>query len=124
MSSRKKPKPQGYVVRNVGEVEPVPCPCGWSTRIINRTHTDVAALHVTAIRDSERHYHRGTTELYYVLEGTGKMELGEERKAFEVRPGMAIYIPPGVPHRGYGEFKTIVVSVPPVCEEDIVHCQD
>ena len=29
-------------------------------------------FHVTAIRDSVRHYHRETTEVYYILEGRAR----------------------------------------------------
>ena len=46
---------------------------------------------------TERHYHRRAEEIYFIVEGTGLMELdGDER---EVRPGDAILIPPGAWHR-------------------------
>ena len=44
-----------------------------------------------------RHHHRVCEEIYFLLEGTGVMEVdGEER---EVGPGDAILIPPGARHR-------------------------
>ena len=43
------------------------------------------------------HYHPKTEEIYYILEGTGLMEIGDEKRA--VRPGDAIAIPPGAVHR-------------------------
>lgn len=47
-------------------------------------------------RATERHYHRASEEIYYLLEGGGTMEVdGEER---EVGPGDAILIPPGAWH--------------------------
>ena len=46
---------------------------------------------------TERHYHRLSEEIYYLLEGTGEMELNGERQP--VRPGDAILIPPGAWHQ-------------------------
>jgi mannose-6-phosphate isomerase-like protein (cupin superfamily) len=44
-----------------------------------------------------RHHHRELEEIYFILEGTGAMELdGEER---DVGPGDAILIPPGARHQ-------------------------
>ncbi|MEO2088227.1 MAG: mannose-6-phosphate isomerase, partial [Gemmataceae bacterium] len=65
----------GFVVRHRDEAPTVPCPCGASTRILTATDGGPCSVHVTAIRDSVRHYHRHTTEVYYILSGTGKMEL-------------------------------------------------
>jgi mannose-6-phosphate isomerase-like protein (cupin superfamily) len=41
--------------------------------------------------------HEGVEEIYYVLRGSGQFVLGEDR--LEVRPGSAVYVPPGVAHR-------------------------
>jgi mannose-6-phosphate isomerase-like protein (cupin superfamily) len=42
------------------------------------------------------HYHPQTEEIYYILEGTGRMTIGQE--SAEVGPGDAIAIPPGAVH--------------------------
>jgi mannose-6-phosphate isomerase-like protein (cupin superfamily) len=42
------------------------------------------------------HYHPLTEEIYYILEGTGRMTIGEETR--DVGPGDAIAIPPGAVH--------------------------
>jgi mannose-6-phosphate isomerase-like protein (cupin superfamily) len=42
------------------------------------------------------HFHRATGEIYYILEGTGQMWIGEESRS--VGPGDAIAIPPGMVH--------------------------
>jgi mannose-6-phosphate isomerase-like protein (cupin superfamily) len=42
------------------------------------------------------HYHPVVEEIYYILEGTGRMQLGNE--VAEVGPGDAIAIPPGMIH--------------------------
>ena len=88
----------GALVRHVDEVETVVhSACGKSVRIFTRRDTDAANLHVTTINDATSHYHEHCTEYYYILEGSGTMTLGGETVA--VRPGTAILIPPGVPHR-------------------------
>ena len=101
---------KGYIVRQQSDVAPVPCPCGSSTRIIQRQDTPVANLHVTHIQDSTKHYHKNCTEYYYILEGSGHMELGDD--VVDLQPGTTIVINEGTPHRGYGDFKTIIVGIP------------
>lgn len=77
---------------------------------------DVAGLHVTQIRDATVHYHKQTTELYYILEGRGTMLLDDDEVA--IRPGTAITIPPHCRHAGRGEFKAVIVTVPPFEADD------
>ena len=106
----------GYVVKHRDDVQPIPCPCGSSTRIVTSEDTPVAGFHITHIQDSKKHYHKKTTEIYYILEGQGCLEVGED--TVELRPGVTVLIHPGTPHRGYGDFKTIVVPVPAFDPED------
>ena len=42
------------------------------------------------------HYHPQTEEIYYLLEGEGRMQIGDEIRS--VGPGDAIAIPPGAVH--------------------------
>src|SRR5262245_24612184 len=42
------------------------------------------------------HYHPLTEEIYYLLEGTGRMTIGNETR--EVGPGDAVAIPPSAVH--------------------------
>lgn len=102
----------GYLVRKLSESPTVPCPCGDSTRPLTVADGAPCSLHVTAIRDSVRHYHRVTTEVYYILDGTGKMELNGDW--VELEPGTTIWIEPGTRHRLVSEtgVKTIVFGVP------------
>lgn len=108
--------PNGYLYRKRGEAPVVPCPCGESTRVVTRADTPVANLHVTHITDSVKHYHRLSTEYYYILDGHGWMELGDD--LVELEPGVVIVIEPGTPHRGYGDFTTIVFGVPAQVHDD------
>ncbi|HOJ61094.1 MAG TPA: cupin domain-containing protein [bacterium] len=99
-----------YLVKRAAGIPPVECPCGSSIRIITRDDTPVAGFHITHIQDSQRHYHRRTTEIYHILEGHGFLEVAGD--IIPLEPGLTLLINPGVPHRGYGDFKTIVVPVP------------
>jgi mannose-6-phosphate isomerase-like protein (cupin superfamily) len=106
----------GYQVRHVTEAPTVPCSCGESTRILAAADGLPCSLHVTHIRDAAKHYHRVTTEVYYVLEGTGRMELGDD--VIELTPGTVVYLEPGTPHRAWGDVKTIVFGLPAFRAED------
>jgi mannose-6-phosphate isomerase-like protein (cupin superfamily) len=108
----------GYSVRRAEDVPPVPCPCGRSTRIVTATDGLGCSFHVTEIRDSVRHYHRKCAEVYYVLEGTGQMELDGE--TVTVEPGTVVTIQPGTRHRLWSErsVRTVVVAVPPFDPDD------
>jgi mannose-6-phosphate isomerase-like protein (cupin superfamily) len=90
--------------------------CGQSIRIITHRDTPEINLHVTHILDGVKHYHKRTTEVYHILEGKGKLELEEE--TVDVIPGVTILIPAGVRHRGYGDFKTIVIGTPAQTPDD------
>jgi mannose-6-phosphate isomerase-like protein (cupin superfamily) len=103
---------KGYMVRRLEEAPTVPCPCGESTRPLTRAETPVCNLHVTFIRDSVKHYHKQCTEVYYILDGCGKMELNGD--VIDVEPGTIVYIEPHTTHRLWSEqgVRTIVFGVP------------
>jgi mannose-6-phosphate isomerase-like protein (cupin superfamily) len=106
------PAAGGYLIRKLAEAPSVPCPCGVSTRPLTGADGAPCSLHVTAITDSARHYHRHTTEVYYILEGAGKIELNGDWHAVE--PGDVIWIQPLTRHRVVSDagLKTIVFALP------------
>jgi len=102
---------QNYKIVNLAEVEPVECPCGATRRAFTDDPDRVASLHVVDIKaDSRTHYHKRLTEVYYILEGTGQMEL--DGRLIDVGPGSAILIKPGCRHRAIGRMRIINVPVP------------
>jgi len=113
--------PTGYLARHLADVEPVPCPCGQSWRIFTRSDGPVANIHVTSIEDSRRHYHKHCTEFYYILEGEGTLEVGDD--TLELSPGLLVRIDAGTPHRGHGRFKSLIVGVPAWDPEDEWFCE-
>ena len=109
---------KGYLVRRPADAITVPCPCGQSTRFITGADTPACNFHITFIQDSVKHYHKETTEVYYILQGQGKMELNGDVVAIE--PGMVIYIEPYTAHRLESKegVRTIVFGVPALKAND------
>jgi mannose-6-phosphate isomerase-like protein (cupin superfamily) len=109
---------KGYLVRRLDEAPTIECLCGPSTRPLSRADTSTCNLHVTFIKDSVKHYHKQCTEVYYILEGRGKMELDDD--VVDVEPGMVIYIEPYTPHRleSRDGVRTIVFGVPALQSDD------
>jgi mannose-6-phosphate isomerase-like protein (cupin superfamily) len=106
-----------YRVVHFDEIDPVPCPCGMARRGLTDDPDQVASLHVVDISaDSRPHYHKQTTEIYYVLEGHGHVELDGTR--LPVRPGSCILIKPGCRHRAIGPLKLINVPIPAFRTDD------
>ena len=104
------------IVRQPREEKVVECPCGDSHRFFTGEDGGALGLHVTSICGAEPHYHREMTEMYYVVEGSGQIELDGE--LHDVRPGTVILIPPEVVHRGIGDFKVVIVYDQPELHED------
>ncbi|MEJ8851270.1 cupin domain-containing protein [Variovorax rhizosphaerae] len=69
-----------------------------------------------------KHNHPKTDEIQYIIEGTGAMWLGNERKEF--KPGTLIIIPKGTAHGGSivtsGPVKAIAIKIPPQPAGDTV----
>jgi mannose-6-phosphate isomerase-like protein (cupin superfamily) len=106
-----------FHIARPADLSPVNCPCGETRRAFLDDADGVASLHVLEISaDSRTHYHKRLTEIYYILEGEGVMELDGERHA--VRPGDAILIKPLCRHRAVGRLRVIVVPVPAFDAED------
>jgi mannose-6-phosphate isomerase-like protein (cupin superfamily) len=102
---------QRFRIANLAELAPVTCPCGQARRAFVDDPDGVASLHVVEISaDARAHYHKRMTEIYYILEGTGEIELDGERHP--VRPGDAILIKPGCRHRAIGRLRVLNVPVP------------
>ncbi len=106
-----------YRIVHMDDIDPVPCPCGWSKRAFGEDVDKTATLHVVEIKsDSRTHYHKKLTEIYYILAGEGQMEL--DGRLIDVRPGSAIMIKPGCRHRAIGKLKVINVPIPAFDPED------
>lgn len=92
--------------------------------ILDRTNAPVqnqslAEATVPVGRPTERHYHKLSEEFYFILEGSGTMEINGEEKP--VSPGDAILIPPGAWHQITATGQTLrflCCCAPPYAHED------
>ena len=106
-----------YAVQDINEIEGVRCPCGMSKRAFTEVEGGKATLHqVDIFEDARLHYHKEHTEMYYILEGNGNMEL--DGNIIPVHPGSVIFIQPYCRHRALGKMKIINVSLPSFSPED------
>ena len=106
-----------YMIANFDDIDAVRCPCGFSRRAFVSPDKPAATMHVVDIQQDARvHYHKKLTEIYFVLEGEGEMELDSQR--VPVKPFTAIFIKPGCRHRAVGKMRIVNVSIPAFDPED------
>jgi mannose-6-phosphate isomerase-like protein (cupin superfamily) len=91
------------IVRSLEEAEPFTTADGSTIRellglptapVLNQS---LAEATLVGGQVTERHYHADSEEIYYVVEGSGEMELDGERRPVGV--GDAVLIPPGARHQ-------------------------
>ncbi len=107
------------LIRHVGDVPREKSACGYRDRLISRE--DVSSMpaawaHAVDIDGAEPHYHKRSTELYYVLDGEGAVTLDGVEHA--VRKGSLVHIPPGVVHSASGRVRVLVVGIPDIADDD------
>lgn len=107
-----------YQIADFQAIDATPCPCGQSKRAFMNEENSVASMHIVEIKkDSETHYHKKMTEIYYILEGEGHIEL--DGQSYPLKPGISVMIKPGCRHRAVGEdLKILNVPVPKFDPED------
>src|SRR6476659_8601326 len=99
-----------YMMRHKNEVTPWAETCGQIRPLIEEKDGAAAEVHHLEITDAKLHYHKRTDEIYYVLEGNGKMVLdGQE---IDLQKDVVVYVPRGVKHRAWGKLKVLVVCIP------------
>lgn len=118
-----KTKPANLIIRHQDEAVKERSACGHRYRLLSQGDEDVAAwAHAVDIDGAKLHYHKIATELYYVLEGEGKVVLdGDEQ---DVRPGTMVHIPPGVVHGAVGKMKVLVVGIPDIDDSDVYYVDE
>ncbi len=91
--------------------------------ILDRSNAPVqnqslAEATVPAASATQRHYHKLSEEFYFILEGTGIMEIDGEQR--EVTAGDAILIPPGAWHQisASTTLRFLCCCAPPYAHED------
>jgi mannose-6-phosphate isomerase-like protein (cupin superfamily) len=86
-------------------------------------HTEAQSLAEATLEPdqaTERHHHQISEEIYFVLKGSGDMEIDGEHKRIAV--GDAVLIPPGAWHtvhnNGTSELRFLCCCAPPYSDED------
>ena len=107
------------LVRHEGQTPRERSTCGWRDRLISAedaAQSPAAWAHAVDIDDAKLHFHKRSTELYYVLEGSGVVLL--DGVAHEVKKGSIAHIPPGVVHGARGRMRVLVVGIPDIAADD------
>ncbi len=112
------------IVENLSSQKPFTTKDGSQIRsILDRTNAPVAnqslaEAFLPAGAATQRHYHKVSEEIYFILEGTGRMEIDGEVRP--VGPGDGILIPPGAWHQiaSTGELRFLCCCAPPYAHED------
>ncbi|OLT59650.1 cupin domain-containing protein [Moorena bouillonii] len=85
--------------------------CGTIKKLISQEPARFIHL---CVDKAEKHYHKKTTEYYYVLDGSGHISLDDEIQP--IKKGDLIKIEPGVKHQaieGKSPLEILVIEVPP-----------
>jgi mannose-6-phosphate isomerase-like protein (cupin superfamily) len=108
-------------MRSIDAVEPFVTKDGSTIRELH--HTSVQSLAEATLeveQATERHYHRGAEEIYFVLKGQGKMEVDGETSF--LKPGDSVLIPAGAWHElennGTSELRILCMCAPPYSHDD------
>jgi mannose-6-phosphate isomerase-like protein (cupin superfamily) len=112
------------VVQNIAQQAPFTTKDGSTIRsILDRTNAPVqnqslAEATVPVGQPTQRHYHAISEEFYFILEGTGTMEIDGVTQV--VVPGDAILIPPGAWHQitAAETLRLLCSCSPPYSHED------
>ncbi len=99
--------------------------CGWRHRLVSHEDAPLspaAWVHAVDIDGAKLHYHKRSTELYYVLDGEGSVMLDGVEHA--VSKGSLVHIPPGVIHGALGRMRVLVVGVPDIADDDYYEAEE
>lgn len=100
-----------YLFAQVNEIPSISCPCGLTRRAFTEDADQSASVHLLDVQiDAQLHYHKKITEVYFILEGEGYLDLDGERVS--VQPMTSILIKPGCRHRAVGDLRVVIVAIP------------
>ena len=99
-----------FLRRAVADVTPWAETCGQIRPVIEEKDGAAAEVHHLEITDAKLHFHQRTDEIYYVLDGRGRMQLDDQE--IELSKDVVVYVPRGVKHRAWGDLKVLVVCIP------------
>ena len=107
------------LVRHEGHTPREKSACGWRDRLISREDMAIspaAWAHAVDIDGAKPHYHKRSTDLYYVLDGDGTVTV--DGVAHTVSKGSLVHIPPLAVHSAIGRMRVLVVGIPDIADDD------
>ena len=99
-----------FLRRDVADVAPWAETCGQIRPLIEEKDGAAAEVHHLCITDARLHYHQRTDEIYYVLDGSGRMRLDD--KEIELHKDVVVFVPRGMKHKAWGNLTVLVVCIP------------
>ena len=99
-----------FLRRDAADVQPWAETCGQIRPLLEEKDGAAAEVHHLQITNAKLHFHERTDEIYYVLDGQGKMRLDDEE--IELHKDVIVYVPRGVKHKAWGNLTVLVVCVP------------
>ena len=107
------------LIRHEGHTPRERSACGWRDPLISQEDVPLspaAWVHAVDIDGAKLHYHKRSTELYYVLDGSGSVLLDGVEQPVSI--GSLVHIPPGVVHGARGRMRVLVVGIPDIADDD------
>ena len=112
------------IVQNLDQQTPFTTKDGSTIRsLLDRTNAPVqqqslAEATLPADLSTQRHYHKASEEFYFILEGSGEMELDGGTRV--VHPGEAVLIPAGSRHTitALSPLRMLCCCAPPYSHDD------
>ncbi|MFU8893722.1 MAG: cupin domain-containing protein [Luteolibacter sp.] len=107
------------LVRHEGHTPRERSACGWRDRLIShedKVLSPAAWAHAVDIDGSKPHFHKRSTEIYYVVDGGGTVSL--DGVDHPVSKGSLVHIPPGIVHGASGRMRVLVIGIPDIDDDD------
>ena len=101
---------KAFLRRDLADVQPWAETCGQIRPLLEEKDGAAAEVHHLQISNAKLHYHQRTDEIYYVLDGQGRMRLDDEE--IELHKDLVVYVPRGVKHKAWGNLTVLVVCIP------------
>lgn len=70
--------------------------------VMDRSEATSSEVFIVVLEPGEApplHQHDDTEQIFYILSGEGRLEIGRGAEEYPVRPGDVVRIPPATPHR-------------------------
>ncbi|MFN0130466.1 MAG: cupin domain-containing protein [Verrucomicrobiales bacterium] len=115
------PASQKFLRRDPAEVKPWKETCGDIRCLIEESDEAAAEVHHVRIDNAKLHYHERTDEIYYIIDGSGKLVLNDAE--IDVHKGVVVYVPRGVKHKAVGDLTVLTVCIPRGVLDDVHECE-